>query len=96
MSDYSPTQRAPWWFAVIVVICMLPAISIFAWITNAPQLPNYETAKVLIWLYPIFVIASGIIAWVIYPQRKPLAWILLILMVLSHAAMYVLLNYPAQ
>lgn len=40
----------------------------------------------LVYLYPLYLIATAAIAWYIYNERRPLAWILLSLSLLTTAA----------
>lgn len=85
MSDYR--DKTPWWMSVVIVLCMLPAL-IFPF--NLQSMPEDATAKYLIWFYPAYVIGTGICAWICYPERRIVSWILLALMILSHCAMYFL------
>lgn len=83
MSDYK--YHTPWWMAAIIVIVMIPALIIPA-MGNSPDMED-PMQKYLTWFYPAYVIGTGICAYICYPQRKALAWILIVLMVMSHAAM---------
>ncbi len=49
-------------------------------------------------IYPLYVIAAAWIAWQSYPARRTLAWIILALMLLTHAAIWylVLTAQPTQ
>ncbi len=72
---------------VIIVVAMIPALFL-PFYTNG--ISDDPTVKYLTYFYPAYVIATGICAWMCYPQRKALAWILLVLMLLSHCAMLLL------
>ena len=48
----------------------------------------------LVWLYPAYVLLSGLLAWQCYGRRSVLTWIVLTLLVLSHAGMYTLTFMP--
>ncbi len=85
MSEYK--ERTPWWMGVIIVVAMIPALFL-PFYTNG--ISDDPTVKYLTYFYPAYVIATGICAWMCYPQRKALAWILLVLMLLSHCAMLLL------
>lgn len=85
MSDYR--TKTPIWMSVVIVLCMLPAL-IFPF--SLSSMPEDATARYLVWFYPAYVIGTGICAWLCYPERRTLAWILLVLMLLSHCAMYFL------
>ena len=82
-------MRTPLWFKILVVLMMVP-LAIFP--SYMASMPADGEARLLVWLYPAYVIATGICAWVSYPRRPDVAWILLVLLALSHAAMYVLVN----
>lgn len=85
----SYTPRTPIWMGIVIALAMIPAL-IFPFRMGA--MPTDATARYLIWFYPAYVIGSGVCAWLCYPQRKALAWILIVLMILSHMAMYMLEN----
>ena len=53
-----------------------------------------SAARTLAWFYPFYVLASGISAYICYPERREISWILLVLMILSHLAMWLLVLYP--
>ena len=80
-------ERTPWWMGMIIAAMMIPAL-ILPFSMNG--ISDDPTVKYLTYFYPAYVIATGICAWMCYPQRKTLAWILLVLMLLSHAAMLML------
>ncbi len=86
-SDRPDRQRMPLWMAAIIIACMLPLI---AFPTLLGVTPPDSSARTFAWLYPFYVIASGVCAWICWPERKEISWILIILMLLSHAAMWFL------
>ena len=40
------------------------------------------------WLYPAYVVISGICAWMCYPRRRALAWILVALVLLTDIGLF--------
>jgi len=58
----------------------------FATLTQSPD----ATVRALIWLYPIYVVLSGLLAWQCYGRRTVMSWIILVLMLLTHASFYYL------
>ena len=42
--------------------------------------------------YPVYVLAAGICAWLSYGRRPEVTWIILVLLILTHAAMWLLVN----
>lgn len=91
MPSMPPTPR---WFTAIVVICCLP-LFLMPWLLNAPY-ADADGVKIFIWLYPVYVIVAGWLAWQCYPQRRAMAWVLLALMLLSHGAIWLLATSPIQ
>ncbi|MDE6556727.1 MAG: hypothetical protein K2K55_07175 [Duncaniella sp.] len=79
-------------FAVLVIILALPLFSTPLILSAAP---DADSPLVLFgWMYPFYLIASAWLAWKVYPRRQDLAWILVILMVMSTAAMWWLATHP--
>lgn len=83
MSDYQ--EKTPWWMGAVIVLCVIPAL-VFPF--HIQSVPADGVERYLVWLYPAYVLGTGVCAWLCYPERKALAWILLALLLLSHAAMY--------
>lgn len=77
----------PVWIRIIIIFCILPVLSFPSLIAMTQS----DTAsRTLVWLYPFYVIASGICAWICYGQRREMTWILIVLMLLSHVAVHIL------
>ena len=81
----SGRQNPPVWFSAICIIAALPVLA-FPTVLSAAQ----ETHSLIIKLWPVYAIASSWLAWSVYPQRRPLAWILVVLTLMSHAAIFAL------
>lgn len=80
--------RVPWWMYIVIILCMAPGLC-FPWVMSLIQNPD-PIVKGLIWLYPAYVLLSGVLAWQCYGRRTIMAWIVLILLILSHAGLYIL------
>ena len=84
-------RRVPVWMLIVIIVCMLPALAfpslLYLTATDSP-------ARTLAWFYPFYVLASGISAYICYSERREISWILLVLMILSHLAMWLLVLYP--
>lgn len=82
-----PRRRTPLWVTAVIIICMLPVLAF-------PSLLSMtgadSVARTFVWFYPFYVLGSGVCAWFCWPQRRDLMWILLVLMIISHAAMWTL------
>lgn len=85
MPSLPPTPR---WFTVVAVILCLPVL-LMPWLLNAPC-AHESAVRTWIWLYPPYLLIAAWLAWQCYPQRRALAWILIIIMALSHAAIWML------
>lgn len=88
----TPSNPMPWWAKALIIVCMLPGLDL-PWLLAGN--PETDTARTLLWLYPAFVLLAGVCAWLAWGRSRQLAFILLGLLLLSHAAMW-LLCYPVQ
>lgn len=82
-------SHTPWWFTVMTLAVAAVALVLPFTGTSAPSGGEWSF---LLKLYPLYVLASGVLAWMCYPRRRAMAWILLILLLLSHGAVWMLLN----
>ena len=80
--------RTPWWLWVVILLCMVLGLSFPAMLTLIDS--TNAVIKGLTWLYPAYVLLSGFLAWQCYGRRTLMSWIILVLLVLSHACMYYL------
>lgn len=86
----TPSERnlpTPLWFKILTIILMLPAAGFPLLLSTAGA---DSPIKLLLWLYPAYVIVSGVCAIMCYQSRNEISWILLALMLLSHAGIYYL------
>ncbi len=79
--------RRPWWFTVILIVMVFPAFGMPWMLASAPVGSMLLT---LIKLYPAYLALSAVCAWLCYPQRRELAWILVALMALSSSALLII------
>lgn len=82
----------PLWVKIVIIVAMLPVVS-FPWMLSASRDSGAEIDAFL-WFYPIYVLAAGICAWVVYGRRPELTWILVALLLLTHAGMWYLVLNP--
>lgn len=75
-------------FKTIVIASALPLAG-YPWLLSA--CPAYDPYKTLVALYPVYVVLSSALEWLCWPARKTVAWILIALLWLSHAAIYALI-----
>lgn len=80
-------MRTPWWFALLLLFLLTP---IFFFLGVAQAAPDGSELKMLLWFYPAFCIADALCAWICYPQRREVSWILIGILILSHIGVYIL------
>lgn len=81
-------KRVPGWMLLIIIFVALPVIAIPILLSQSTEI--VEGDKLYMWFYPAYVLASAILAYQCYGRRTEMTWILLVLMLLTHAAMWVL------
>lgn len=79
--------KHPWWFTLMLIILVMPAFSTPWLLADAPEGSMLET---LIKWFPAYLLLSAICAWISYPQRRDVAWILVVLMILSAGSLFVI------
>lgn len=79
--------RRPWWFTLILVLLVLPAFGT-PWVLA--DAPNESLLEILIKWFPAFLLLAAVCAWLSYPQRRDVAWILVLLMAVSAASIFVI------
>ena len=89
MSEYSPNTRAPWWFAILLIIAAVPALWLEASAVHVMNDSGWLASDFTTWLYPAYVIISAFSAWFCYPTRRTLAWILFFLIILTDLALLI-------
>lgn len=85
------SEKKPWWLILIIIVLMLPIFAFPTLLSLVP--PDMEGARMIIWFYVIYVLGTGWLAWICWPERKLMTWIMLILLVLSHIAIWTLVLY---
>ena len=80
-------RRVPLWFLVVIIAVVLPVAVFPKLLSMWPTSDGYEM-KLLLWLYPGYVVASGFFAYLCWPSRRLESWILIVFMLLSHVTMW--------
>lgn len=75
---------------LIIIIAALPVVAFPALLSQAPA--GDGTVDLFLWFYPLYVVASAVCAWICRDKRPEVMWILVVLMLLTHAAMWLLVN----
>lgn len=78
-------QRPPWWFIALIAVALVPVFQLPAMMGSDNA--ALDTLKMLLWGYPVALVASAYYAFVSYSSRQLLAWIMLIFMVMIDASM---------
>ena len=82
-------RKFPLWVKLLIIISALPMVMLPIIIGNCDAV-RYEEVKLFIVIYPLYVLASAVMAWISYRQRPEVAMILIIMTLLSHIAMWML------
>lgn len=80
--------RVPWWMWLVIILCALPGLSVP--LLSSLTASNIAMVRTLTLLYPLYVLLSAVLAWQCYGRRSILTWIILVLLILSHACFYYL------
>ncbi len=75
----------PLWATLLAILLLLP-LGFYPALLGRLQ-PESAT---LVKLYPLYAIFTAWLAWLCYPRRREMYWILLGLLLLSHAAVWLL------
>ncbi len=83
------TPNTPKWMIAIIILVAAPVIQMpYLIVSSAKEIST------MLYIYPLYVLASAYFAWLSYTQRPIVTWILIILMLLSHSAMWILTFCP--
>ena len=94
MSDNLCQEKVPVWFWIILILNTLPLLLVPTYLADI-ETTGYALKKPFIWFYiPYVIIGTALTALCYKYDRKVIAWILFALMLLTHAAMYLLIFAP--
>lgn len=79
----------PLWAKLLIIFAALPVCA-YPWMLAHTD--EDSGTLTFLWLYPFYVLASAICAWICWLDRREVSWILIILMLLTHAGMLYLIN----
>lgn len=89
MSDPDPREHVPVWVTVLIVLACLPLLAYPALLSHSPAGTDISA---FMWCYPVYVVLSGVCAWFGWRRSHEITWILLVMMLLTHAAMWYLVG----
>lgn len=81
-------RRVPAWIVAVIIIAALPVLAFPAMLSVSSAVAGAD--RYYLWLYPAYVVASALLAWQCYGRRTEMTWIIIVLMLLTHVAMWVL------
>lgn len=85
-------RRVPGWVVAVIVIAALPVLAFPAMLSKSTEIAGEN--RYFLWLYPFYVLAAAFLAYQCYGRRTVMTWIIVVLMLLTHAAMWVLATQP--
>lgn len=85
-----PQRRVPVWMICVIIIAALPVTAFPALLSASTDATGGN--KYFLWLYPAYDIAAALLAYQCYGRRTEMSWIIIILMLLTHAAMWLLVT----
>lgn len=81
-------RRVPAWVMAVIIIAALPVLAFPFMLSVSATLSGAD--KYYLWLYPAYILAASFLAWQCYGRRTEMTWIIIILMLLTHVAMWAL------
>ncbi|MGM9800577.1 MAG: hypothetical protein ACI30M_07830 [Muribaculaceae bacterium] len=88
--DELRSEKIPYWFWLLLLLIVLPMFLVPKYVSDI-EASEYEIKKFFIWLYVPYVVIGALLTALCYRYgRRVMAWILYVLMVLTHVAMYYL------
>ena len=81
-------QKVPGWVIALIILLVLPVGQFPILLANCPASP--AIIRALLWIYPFYVVVAAYLAYLCYPGRRIITWILLALMILTHACVWLL------
>lgn len=81
------SARTPMWFGAVIILAAAPA-AILPFVKGIAAAASHLG---ILWkLYPLYLAATALCAFLSYPRRREVAWILLGVMLLAHIAIFML------
>jgi len=84
-------SRVPVMIIVMIILAMLPAVMFPCWLDRCPA--DSSGLRALLWCYPIYVLLTGALAWMCWTERPYITWILIVLLLLTHAAAWAMVTF---
>lgn len=88
MSAWPRAPKAPWWFTVLLVLVAFPTVAFIPQAAHILEEAEWLGSSYVGWVYPVYVLLSAFLAWISYPTRRTLAWILFALIILTDIGLF--------
>ena len=72
---------------ILIIVTALPVLLLPVLLSKAPA---EGPAKTFICIYPAYVLLSAVCEWLCWSRRPELTWILIVMMLLTHASIWAL------
>lgn len=87
--DQIPENPLPVWMKILIIVAALPVLAFFKLMELCPP---HSQAMLFLWLYPFFTLLCAVLEWRAWGRRPELTWILLFVEILTHGAMWILVD----
>lgn len=84
-------SRVPALIIALIIAAMLPVVMFPCWLDRCPA--DSAGLRTLLWCYPPYVLLTGVLAWMCWPERPYITWILIVILLLTHAAAWAMVTF---
>lgn len=84
--------KVPLWVTIVIIVATLPAALFPTLLGMCP--PAAPELRTLLWCYPFYALLTAALAWLSWPERPYMTWILVVLLILTHAAVWAAVSMP--
>lgn len=83
-------RRVPAWMVAVIILAALPVVAFPTMLSQSASSAGEN--RLYLWIYPAYVVVAALLAYQCYGRRTEMSWILIVLMLLTHVAMWVLVR----
>jgi len=76
MEFYRKPERTPLWFTAILIAVALPTFYFIPQASHIVEEAEWLGSGYVGWIYPLSIAFTCVFAWMCYPGRRTLSWIL--------------------
>lgn len=81
--------KAPWWFTALLVVLAWAATMVFPEASTVLDSAEWMGTDYVAWLYPLYIIMMTVLAWMCYPARRTMSWILVGVLALTSLGLFI-------